>query len=236
MPSHRQLEGEAKCQLVRWMPLSKAILTTFSDGTLRVLDPYERKELTRVEAHEKKFMFTFNREKTLLLTASIDFSAKLWDLENLECLKTCVQIRGPRPPSFPLLLLLLVVAVVFVLSPPRPWGGGGGGSVALVHTSRARPAPPESFSSASAERRMPVVAVVVAASALSFATRSPLPVFAHRSPSPARAAAPPGRSRSPPLACVRRLTDRRTDGHGGGGAVCAATRRTGRSTRRSSRR
>merc|ERR1719198_1491054 len=70
------------------------ILTSFSDGTLRVLDPYAHKEVHRVQAHEKKFFFSFNADKTLVITASADQYSRLWDLESFECLKT---YRTDRP-------------------------------------------------------------------------------------------------------------------------------------------
>ena len=125
---HPDAEGEARCQLVRWMPLTarpeddNRILTAFSDGTLRVLDPYAHKELQRVEAHEKKFFFSYNQAKTLLLTASADAYARLWDLETFECLKT---YRTDRPLN------------ACVISPLKDHVYVGGGQDAMSVTTTA---------------------------------------------------------------------------------------------------
>jgi len=87
--------GEVKCQLVRWMPLGKAIMCAFEDGKIRIMDALSFEERKCVEAHDSKIQcLTYNLHSTFLLSCSVDQTCKMWDLETWECVK---QFRSDRP-------------------------------------------------------------------------------------------------------------------------------------------
>ncbi|KAH8046845.1 hypothetical protein JL721_12294 [Aureococcus anophagefferens] len=46
--------GEVKCQIVRWMPLGKAILCAFEDGQIKIHDSLSFEEIKCVPAHDSK--------------------------------------------------------------------------------------------------------------------------------------------------------------------------------------
>lgn len=74
---------------VVWMPLNEHILVTFDNGAIRLYDPQNGNEEDEVMGHEKKInRISFNREKTLFITASTDFTAKLFDAVDLKNIKT----------------------------------------------------------------------------------------------------------------------------------------------------
>jgi len=74
--------GEVKCQLARWTPLGKAILCAFEDGSLKIMDALTFDVRTTVQAHVSKITcVSYNPTNTFLLTASSDFTCKMWDLE-----------------------------------------------------------------------------------------------------------------------------------------------------------
>ena len=74
---------------VVWMPLNETLLVTFDNGTIRLYDPQTGDEMEEIQAHEKKInRVRFNREKTLFLTSSGDFTSKLFDVVDLKHHKT----------------------------------------------------------------------------------------------------------------------------------------------------
>lgn len=81
--------GEPKCVLLRWMPLNAGLLTAYESGELRVLDVATGEEKARTEPHSKEIRnISFNRERTMFLTTSLDQTAKLIDVADLSVLKT----------------------------------------------------------------------------------------------------------------------------------------------------
>ena len=74
---------------VAWMPLNEHVMVTFDNGAIRLYDPTTGNEEDEVMAHEKKInRISFNRDKTLFITASADFSSKLFDTVDLHHRKT----------------------------------------------------------------------------------------------------------------------------------------------------
>ena len=68
--------------------LDGGVLVTLSDGRVQILDPEDGDVLQEEEAHTKEVKrISFNREKTLVFTASADCTAKMLDAETLEVLK-----------------------------------------------------------------------------------------------------------------------------------------------------
>ena len=72
-----------------WLNLNEAIFVTFDNGCIRLYDPMNGDELEEFQPHEKKInRVSFNRDKTLFITSSADFTAKLYDVVDLKHLKT----------------------------------------------------------------------------------------------------------------------------------------------------
>mmetsp|Transcript_51397 Transcript_51397/g.95124 ORF Transcript_51397/g.95124 Transcript_51397/m.95124 type:complete len:352 (-) Transcript_51397:297-1352(-) len=72
-----------------WLNLNEALFVTFDNGAVRLYDPVTGDELEEIFPHEKKInRVSFNRDKTLFITASADFTSKLYDVVDLEHLKT----------------------------------------------------------------------------------------------------------------------------------------------------
>lgn len=72
-----------------WLNLNEALFVTFDNGAIRLYDPVSGDELEEIFPHEKKInRVSFNLEKTLFITASSDFTSKLYDVVDLEHLKT----------------------------------------------------------------------------------------------------------------------------------------------------
>ena len=74
---------------VVWLNLNEALFVTFDNGSIRLYDPITGEELDEFFPHEKKInRVSFNRDKTLFITSSLDFTAKLYDVVDLRHLKT----------------------------------------------------------------------------------------------------------------------------------------------------
>jgi len=74
---------------ITWLNANEALFVTFDNGAIRLYDPITGEELDEIFAHEKKInRVSFNREKTLFITSSADFTAKLFDVVDLKHHKT----------------------------------------------------------------------------------------------------------------------------------------------------
>jgi translation initiation factor 3 subunit I len=72
-----------------WTYLNEHLLVSFDNGIIRLYNPETGAIDDEIRAHDKKInRLQMNREKTLFITSSADFSAKLFDAVNLEHLKT----------------------------------------------------------------------------------------------------------------------------------------------------
>ena len=73
-----------------WLPLNEGLLAALDNGVLRLYDGAARGEvLGEWEEHEGAVSsFAFNDKKTLLITASHDRTAKLWDAKEMRVLHT----------------------------------------------------------------------------------------------------------------------------------------------------
>ena len=74
---------------IEWLNLNEALFVTFDNGAIRLYDPVTGEELDEFIVHEKKInKVSFNLAKTLFITSSADFTAKLFDVVDMEHLKT----------------------------------------------------------------------------------------------------------------------------------------------------
>lgn len=72
-----------------WLNLNEALFVTFDNGSIRLYDPVTGEELDEFFPHEKKInRVSFNQDKTLFITSSSDHTAKLYDVVDLQHLKT----------------------------------------------------------------------------------------------------------------------------------------------------
>lgn len=74
---------------VQWTSMNENILVAFDNGQIRLYDPSTGDIVDEIQAHEKKInRIRFNRNKTLFITSSVDFTSKLYDPYDLKLLKT----------------------------------------------------------------------------------------------------------------------------------------------------
>lgn len=74
---------------ILWTLGNEDLLVCFDNGTLRLYDPETGDLKDEMEAHEKKInRMRFNRDRTLLITSSADFTAKLFDAIDFKHLYT----------------------------------------------------------------------------------------------------------------------------------------------------
>mmetsp|Transcript_19761 Transcript_19761/g.49164 ORF Transcript_19761/g.49164 Transcript_19761/m.49164 type:complete len:349 (-) Transcript_19761:37-1083(-) len=72
-----------------WTYLNEHLMVSFDNGLIRLYDPQTGDIEEEFRAHEKKInRLQFNREKSLFITSSADFTSKLYDAVNLKHLKT----------------------------------------------------------------------------------------------------------------------------------------------------
>ena len=83
------LNRDVKATNVEFLTLNKSLFVTFDDGSIRLYD-HRTGECTReFSAHGKKInRVKFNRDKTMFITSSADFTSKLYDAVDMEHLKT----------------------------------------------------------------------------------------------------------------------------------------------------
>ena len=80
---------------VHWTALNEDLLVAFDNGVIRLYDPENGDIKEEVQAHDKKInRVRFNKDKTLLITSSKDFTSKLFDPIDLKPLK---QYKTDRP-------------------------------------------------------------------------------------------------------------------------------------------
>jgi translation initiation factor 3 subunit I len=71
-----------------WLPFNKAFMAGCSDGSLRLYDPTTGKIVQTLKEHTAAVQsIQFNHDKTMFITASSDFTAKLFDTETFKVLK-----------------------------------------------------------------------------------------------------------------------------------------------------
>jgi len=82
-------EDGVKATNIVFLNCNEALFVTFDDGAVRLYCPTTGEELDAIFPHQKKInRVSFNKDKTMFITASADFTSKLYDVVNLEHLKT----------------------------------------------------------------------------------------------------------------------------------------------------
>jgi translation initiation factor 3 subunit I len=80
---------------ILWTSMNEDLLVCFDNGALRLYDPDTGDLKEEIQAHEKKInRMRFNRDRTLLITSSADFTAKLFDAVDFKNMYT---YRTDRP-------------------------------------------------------------------------------------------------------------------------------------------
>ena len=74
---------------IHWTALNEELMVAFDNGTIRWYDPQTGDVNSEIVAHEKKInRVRVNRDKTLFITSSADFTSKLFDMVGHTHLKT----------------------------------------------------------------------------------------------------------------------------------------------------
>ena len=74
---------------ITWTYLNEHLFVSFDNGMVKLYHPETGQVVEQLRVHEKKInRVQFNKDKTLFLTSSADFTAKLYDAVNLKHLKT----------------------------------------------------------------------------------------------------------------------------------------------------
>lgn len=83
------LPPKMKATKVVWGALNEKLIVSYADGSLRTFDPIDGTELQYAQVHNKDInRLTLNKDRTLLLTCSKDYTAKLLEADTLQVLKT----------------------------------------------------------------------------------------------------------------------------------------------------
>jgi len=82
-------KNEFKIQQAMWGPLNENIITACEDGTIRVFDIRNGQQTEVISEHSKAVMqISYNKNKTMFVSASRDGTAKLFDAKTFKCMKT----------------------------------------------------------------------------------------------------------------------------------------------------
>lgn len=80
---------------IQWTSFNEALLVAFDNGVIKLYDPSNGDLIDEIVAHEKKInRLRFNRDKTLFITSSADFTSRLYDAVDLKQLK---EYKTDRP-------------------------------------------------------------------------------------------------------------------------------------------
>lgn len=88
-------EGSKVFKRALWGNLNQTIVSASDDGYLRVWNVETGQEINKVYVHKKQINDAqYSRDETMIITASTDFTAKLYDAKTLTLLKT---FQSDRP-------------------------------------------------------------------------------------------------------------------------------------------
>jgi len=88
----RTLESESqavKFNQTLWGSLNQTVISCGDDGAVRVWDTETGKEILKTQDHKKEIRsMQFSKDHTMIITASTDHTARLYDVKTLKLLKT----------------------------------------------------------------------------------------------------------------------------------------------------
>jgi len=78
-----------KATKVKWGPFDETLVSIFEEGTVIIWDSTTGKQLKLIQAHQGPVTgFNFSEDRMLMITSSKDQTAKLWAMDQYECVKT----------------------------------------------------------------------------------------------------------------------------------------------------
>lgn len=78
-----------KATKVRWGAFDETLIAIFEEGMFIQFDAETGKQLKLIQAHTQALTgINFSEDKMLMVTSSKDQNAKLWAMDELECIKT----------------------------------------------------------------------------------------------------------------------------------------------------
>mmetsp|Transcript_126029 Transcript_126029/g.368252 ORF Transcript_126029/g.368252 Transcript_126029/m.368252 type:complete len:358 (+) Transcript_126029:15-1088(+) len=84
-----------KATKVKWGPFDETLVSIFEEGTVIVWDASNGKQIHLIQAHASAVTsLNFSEDRMLMITASKDNTAKLWAMDNYQCVKT---YKSDRP-------------------------------------------------------------------------------------------------------------------------------------------
>jgi len=78
-----------KCSKVKWGPFDQTLVSIFEEGQVIIWDSSSGEQVTTIQAHKSAVTsMNFSQDRMIMITASKDMSAKLWSMDDYECVKT----------------------------------------------------------------------------------------------------------------------------------------------------
>merc|ERR1719204_1958234 len=78
-----------KATKVKWGPFDETLVSIFEEGMVIVWDSSDGRQLKLIQAHATAVTsMNFSEDRMLMITSSKDQTAKLWTMNNYECVKT----------------------------------------------------------------------------------------------------------------------------------------------------
>jgi len=78
-----------KATKVKWGPFDETLVSIFEEGTVIIWDSKDGKQVKLIQAHSGPVTsMNFTEDRLLMITSSKDQTAKLWAMDNYECVKT----------------------------------------------------------------------------------------------------------------------------------------------------
>eukprot|EP00440_Ansanella_granifera_P031621 gb/GFBE01034324.1/.p1 GENE.gb/GFBE01034324.1/~~gb/GFBE01034324.1/.p1 ORF type:complete len:339 (+),score=118.73 gb/GFBE01034324.1/:1-1017(+) len=84
-----------KATKVKWGAFDETLVSIFEEGTVAVWDAHDGHQIQLIQAHQAPVTgINFSEDRLLMITASKDMTAKLWAMDEFECVK---EYKADRP-------------------------------------------------------------------------------------------------------------------------------------------
>jgi len=78
-----------KATKVKWGPFDRTLVSIFEEGTVAIWDAHDGRQIKLIQAHATPVTsLNFSEDRMLMVTSSKDQTAKLWAMDEYECVKT----------------------------------------------------------------------------------------------------------------------------------------------------